>query len=256
MGGNEVNKITREQVDCFVNENIVEFHNKRINILSKLTLKKLVNKNPYLFRAKNINLASELIENSMSAFLSSSEEKVFGDFLEDLAVFISGITMGGHKSASQGIDLEFINDGNHFLVSVKSGTNWGNASQHKKQVEDFQDSVKRIKQSSRSAIPQPVLGICYGKTRTVHHKNGYIQVVGQNFWSLISGNKDLYKEIIEPIGYRAKEHNDNYHKEKSRITNLLTSRFIKEFCYETGEINWPHLVQANSGNFDLDEFSI
>ena len=46
-------------------------------------------KNPYLFKAKNINLASDLIREILDAFLYSSEEKLFGDFLEDLATFIS-----------------------------------------------------------------------------------------------------------------------------------------------------------------------
>lgn len=191
MGGNELNNLSINQVNDFVNENIVEFHNKRVQILSRLTLLKLIDKNPYLFRAKNINLASELIDNTMTAFLSSSEEKVFGDFLENLAIFIASSTVGGHKSSAQGIDLEFILDRNHYLVSIKSGANWGNSSQHKKLVDDFKDAVKRIKQSSQHATPQPTLGICYGKNKTTHHRNGYIQIVGQNFWTLISGNKRL-----------------------------------------------------------------
>ncbi|MCP4361921.1 MAG: hypothetical protein GY796_28245, partial [Chloroflexi bacterium] len=39
---------------------------------------------------------------------------------------------------------------------------------------------------------------------------GYLKVVGQNFWYLISENKDLYTDIIEPIGYRAKQHNEAF----------------------------------------------
>ena len=254
MGVYKVNTISQVQVIEFVNSNITDFHGKRLQILSKLTLHKLIDKNPYLFRAKNINLASELIENTMSAFLSSSEEKVFGDFLEDLAIFIAGITVNGHKSSAQGIDLEFINESNHYLVSIKSGVNWGNSSQHKKMVEDFNNAVKRIKQSPHHANPQPTLGICYGKNKTTRHKNGYIHIVGQNFWTLISGNIELYKEIIEPLGYRAKEHNEHYEHEKARISNVLTARFIQEFCNSKGEIDWPQLVQANSGNYDLDKF--
>jgi hypothetical protein len=252
----KMNSISMDKVNEFVNERVVEFHNKRIQILLKLTLPKLIDKNPYLFRAKNINLASELIENTMSAFLSSSEEKVFGDFLEDLAIYIASITVGGHKSSAQGIDLEFINENTHFLISIKSGANWGNSSQHKKMEDDFKDASRRIKQSSHNVNPQPTLGICYGKNRTIHHKNGYLKIVGQNFWTLISGYKELYKEIIEPIGYHAKEHNSYYENEKGRISNLLTAKFVDEFCNVRGEIDWPKLVQANSGNYDLDGFNI
>lgn len=47
----------------WVNENIGEFHQKKIRALKNLTLRKLLKKkNPYLFRVKNITLAQELIE--------------------------------------------------------------------------------------------------------------------------------------------------------------------------------------------------
>jgi hypothetical protein len=97
-----MNLLNLDEVSKYVNDNIVQFHNKRISILTRLSLNKLLKKNPYLFRAKDITKASDLIDGTMSAFLSSSEEKVFGDFLEDLAIFIASKTTGGHKSASQG----------------------------------------------------------------------------------------------------------------------------------------------------------
>ncbi len=243
-------------VEDYVNTHITGFHEKRLQILANLTLNRLIDKNPYLFRAKNILIASELISNTLAAFLSSSEEKIFGDFLEDLAVFIAGLTVGGHKSSAQGIDLEFLRGSKHYLVSIKSGENWGNSSQHKKMVDDFQVSAKRIRQSSQHLEPQPTLGICYGRRRTSFHKLGYLCVVGQNFWSLISDNKELYTEIIEPLGFRAKEHNDNFEKERAKITNLLTIQFIERFCNSQGEINWVELVKSNSGNYDLDKYQL
>ena len=51
---NEVNK--------FVNENIVDFHKKRINSLEQLQLVKLLRKNPYLFKAKNVQTAGGVDE--------------------------------------------------------------------------------------------------------------------------------------------------------------------------------------------------
>ena len=82
-------------VNAFVNENILDFHQKRIKSLESLTLDKLLKKNPYLFKAKNILTASELVRGLLEAFLSSSEEKLFGDFLEDLAIFIASQTGSG-----------------------------------------------------------------------------------------------------------------------------------------------------------------
>ncbi|MEA3327354.1 MAG: PmeII family type II restriction endonuclease [Chloroflexota bacterium] len=234
----------------FVNENIVDFHERRINSLESLNLNKLLRKNPYLFKAKNISTANELITGLLNAFLSSSEEKLFGDFLEELAIFIAGKTYNGHKSSATGVDLEFFKDEVHYIVSIKSGTNWGNSSQHKKLEQDLANAVKRIQQSHHSLNVRAALGICYGNTRTsILH--GYLKVVGQNFWYLISDNKELYKEIIEPIGYRAKEHNDVFFIEKNRVVNRFSKAFLEEYCFENGDINWDRLVEFNSGNFDL-----
>ena len=113
------------EVTQYVNTNIVAFHQTRLQSLENLSLERLLAKNPYLFKAKNLVIAGELIASLMEAFLSSSEEKIFGDFLEGLAIFIAERTCDGHKSAAQGVDLEFIENDTHYIVSIKSGTNWG-----------------------------------------------------------------------------------------------------------------------------------
>ncbi len=241
------------EVCDFVNENIDDFHNRRISSLENLDLHKLLKKNPYLFKAKNITTAGDLISGLLDAFLSSSEEKLFGDFLEELAIFVAGKTYQGHKSSAQGVDLEFFRDNIHYVVSIKSGTNWGNSSQHKKLEEDLRNAIKRIKQSHHALNVQAVLGICYGKTKT-NYLHGYLKVVGQNFWYLISDDINFYQEIIEPIGYRAKEHNDLFYEKKSKVVNRFTKKFLDEFCMPDGAINWFKLVEFNSGNFDMNDY--
>ena len=241
-------------VEGFVNDNIVDFHNRRLQSLEKLKLSRLLEKNPYLFKAKNVTTASELIDGFLDAFLSSSEEKLFGDFLEDLAVFIVQQTAGGHKSVAQGIDLEFLNNDTHYVVSIKSGPNWGNSSQQSKLAEDLRNAVRRVRQSNQAVNVQPVLGICYGKTRTDHHPRGYLKVVGQNFWYLISEDKNLYSDIIHPIGHRAQEHNERFACEKGKLTNRLTRAFMDDYCEQSGAIDWLRLVRSISGNFDMHKF--
>lgn len=117
----------------------------------------------------------------------------------------------------------------------------------------MKNAVARVKQSKRGANVQPVLGICYGKTKTSYLR-GYLKVVGQNFWYLISEDKDLYTDIVEPIGYKAKEHNESFLREKGKVVNRFTKLFIDEFCDPSGAIDWVKLVKFNSGNYDLDEF--
>ncbi len=248
-----MNTIDLDAINAYVNKNIVDFHLRRIKSLEEMTLNKLIKKNPYLFKAKNIETANELISGLLDAYLSSSEEKLFGDFLEGLAVFIAGQTCNGHKSTAPGVDLEFFNAGIHYIVSIKSGTNWGNSGQQEDLENNLKNAVVRVKQSKRGINVQPVLGICYGRTKTSYVR-GYLKVVGQNFWYLISEDLNLYTDIIEPIGYRAKKHNDDFFKEKCRVINLFTKAFIDEYCDDQGNIDWVKVVEFNSGNYDINKF--
>jgi len=239
------------ELNDYVNTSIEFFHKSRISMISGLKLNNLISKNPYLFRAKNITLASELIESTLNAFLSSSEEKMFGDFLENLALFVAKKCVSAHKSTAQGIDLEFDKDGIYYIISVKSGPRWGNSSQLKKLSEDLIVAAIRLKQSSHVKSVQKILGICYGKTKDRQMKAGYKKIMGQSFWTFISNDPNLYIDIIEPVGYRARYHDEEFNREKAKIVNLLTKEFIEKFCDINGNIDWKKLIKANSGNLNL-----
>ncbi len=59
-----------DEVKEFVEENIGEFHKKRIERLGQLKLYNILKrKNPYLFRAKDILTAQELVESILDAYL-------------------------------------------------------------------------------------------------------------------------------------------------------------------------------------------
>lgn len=249
-----MNPLNFDEIRQYVNENIDEFHARRIQSLKHLKLERLLAKNPYLLKAKSVMTADEVVTNALEAFLSSSEEKHFGSFLEELAIFIAQRTCNGHKSTAPGIDLELFKGDVHYVISVKSGINWGNSSQQRQLEQNLRDAVVRVQQSRRGSNVRPVLGICYGKTKTSYVR-GYLKVVGQNFWYLISENRNLYAEIVEPIGYRSEEHNQAFFIERSQTIDRLTTSFRSRFCDEaTGSIDWIRLVQFNSGNYDLDNF--
>jgi len=233
----------------FANDNIVVFHNARLERLKAIKLHEVLRKkNPYLFKAKNINTASELVEGILNAFISSSEEKMFGDFLEKLAIHVCEKVYNGSSSSATGIDLEFERNGTRFIVAIKSGTNWGNSSQYTALKNDFLKAKKVLSQKGKFKNIQPVLGMCYGRLKT-SDTGLYIKIAGQNFWFFISGNKELYTDIIKPIGYKAKQHNERYEKERARVYNKFTQEFLNEFCKD-GVIDWEALVRFNSGNYD------
>ena len=81
-----------------------------------------------------------------------------------------------------------------------------------------------------------------------------MKVVGQNFWYRTSKDEDLCTDIVEPIGYRAREHNETFYAERGQVVNRFTRQFIERFCDSSGAIAWVKLVEFNSGNYDLDKF--
>jgi hypothetical protein len=239
-------KINLNDVVNFVEENIGEFHGRRVDSLQSLKLTQVLKrKNPYLFKAKNINDAHDLVKLILDAHLSSQEETVFGEFLEKLAIFVCGKVFGGKKSSAEGIDLEFTQGNIIYIVAVKSGPNWGNSSQIKRMVDNFKQAKRILRTSNNKANVQAVNGCCYGRDNKPD-KVDYLKLCGQEFWEFISGNDRLFVDIVEPLGYRAKERNEEFYAEYSRILNLFTQEFMDEFCVD-GRIDWDKLVRFNSG---------
>jgi len=239
-------QIENSDVIIYVEKNISTFHIKRLQNLEELKLSKILKrKNPYLFKAKNILTAQDLVKTLLDAHLSSQEETIFGEFLEGLAIFICEKVFDGKKSAAEGIDLEFRRDNKTYIISIKSGPNWGNSRQIKKMKDDF-NKVKRILRTNNPDIHViAVNGCCYGKDNNPD-KGDYHKLCGQRFWEFISGNGDLYTEIIEPLGHKAKERNEEFLESYAQIINKFTLEFMEQFC-SNGKINWNKLVKFNSG---------
>jgi hypothetical protein len=232
----------------YVEQHIPEFHKKRIEKLTRLQLKEVLRrKNPYLFKVKNIITAGDFVKTILEAFLSSQEESLFGGFLEELAVYVCGHVYDGKKSSSEGIDLEFEKESVKYIVSIKSGPNWGNSSQIKRMIDNFK-KAKRIlgTNTSASANVIAVNGCCYGKDNSPD-KGDYLKLCGQRFWQFVSGNDTLYTELIEPLGHKTKEKNEQFLTEYSKVINKFTFDFIEMFCDVSGAILWEKVVQFNSG---------
>lgn len=239
----------KEQLKAFVEQQIPEFHRRRLEKLKKLKLKEVLRrKNPYLFKAKNLSIAGDLVRSLLDAYLSSQEETLFGEFLEQLAIRVCEIQFSGRKSGIKGIDLEFESDGVLYVVSIKSGPNWGNASQIEKMEGYFQTARKTLSTNAKPRFVEFVNGCCYGRQRD-NNRGNYRKLCGQAFWELISGEPNLYTEIVEPIGYKAKEKNDDFFQQYAIVINKFTDQFSSEFC-TTGSINWTELVKFNSGRAD------
>lgn len=245
-----MNRTILNDVRIFVEQNIGDFHSRRLQTVEKIQLKKLLlSKNPYLYRAKNVNTAGEIVEGITSAFLSSSEEGVFGNWLERLAIFVNDAVYSGRKAGIDGIDLDFDKNGNRYLVSIKSGPNWGNDSQVRKMCDQFDTARKRLSTSGSLVSLICVNGCCYGRSRQnteYKSKGNYYKVCGQRFWELISGDPDLFISIIEPLGFQATLKNQDFKNAYDNLVNRLTREFLNDFCKTDGSIDWQKLLEFNS----------
>ena len=238
----------------FINDNISNFHQNRLVSLNKLKLTDVLKrKNLYLYKAKNIQTSEELIKSITDAYLSSQEETVFGEFLEKLAIFVSQECKKGFKSGIEGIDLEVIDDENkiRYIISIKSGPNWGNSSQIKKMTDYFSKAKKVLKTQNSSSLTQIIAinGCCYGKDKQQYKPNGdYYKLCGQAFWEFISKEEDFYLSIIEPLGYKAKEKNEDFDTEYAKVINKFSREFLNTYFLEDGSIDWVKIVKLNSEN--------
>lgn len=237
------------EVVRFIEEHIgPEFHDKKLAKLKALTLENILRrKNPYLFKAKRTLTANDFIKAILDATVSSGEETVFGNFLEMVAIHVCQQVFGGRKSGTRGIDLDFEDGSDKYLISIKSGPNWGNANQIKAMVRNFQDAKKTLYTSGggKNLNIKFIEGCCYGRDNACE-KGTHQKLCGQRFWELISGGSiTLYTDIIEPIGHLAKEKNEALDEIYTAKLNSFTAQFVTRFC-QNGLIDWMKLVEYNS----------
>lgn len=239
-------KLNLDDVRKYVEDNIGQFHKQRIESLKTLKLTDVLKrKNPYLFKAKNVLTSEEIVKGIVDAHISSSEETILGDWLEGLAIFINEKVYGGKKSGIKGVDLEFDKDGVRYIVNIKSGPNWGNSSQIPDMVESFKKAKKTLRTSNSKLNVVAINGCCYGRNKNAD-KGDYFKYCGQRFWEFISGDENLYIDIIEPLGYKAKEKNNENLESYAQMINKFTLEFGKDFCTTGGKINWEKLVEFSS----------
>lgn len=240
-----MNPLKMSDVVSYVEENIGMFHSRRLEKLTELKLREVIKrKNPYLYKAKNILIAYEFVKSILDAYLSSQEEGLFGNFLEGLAVFINREVYNGHKSTAAGIDLEFDKENTRYIVSIKSGPNWGNSQQVKRMRDNFKTAARTLRTSNSKLNVVAVNGCCYGIDKTPD-KGDYYKYCGQLFWDFISGNENLYTDIIEPLGHNAKTKNDEFLEAYTQLVNKFEFEFMQEFCID-GKIDWTRIVKINS----------
>ncbi len=244
--------VASEVVAKYILEHVdEEFHLKKRKKIESLKLENITKrKNPYLFKAKGMEDAGKLIRSIMEATVSSGEETIFGKFLEQVVIYTCEQAFQGRKSSAEGLDLEFEHGNTKYLISVKSGPNWGNSSQINKMRQNFLKASKTLKTSGGLKFCHIVCveGCCYG-CESNPEKGNHLKLCGQEFWNFVShGNKELYRDIIEPFGHDAKIRSKEIVNMIERKLNLFTVEFVKHYCAPDGRIDWDKLLENNSGS--------
>ena len=226
------------------------FYKIRLEKLNALNLNLILKrKNPYLFKAKNIETSGDFIKYILDSFLSSQEETIFGNLLEALAIFICEKIYKGHKAEEgvlKSVDLEFIRDNKYYIVGIKSGPNWGN----KDQVDRMKGNFKAAKVILRKRGIKNIIainGCIYGKNSRPFKENNdteqnYYKICGQEFWELISGDNELYKQIILPLDKEAKKRSGHFKETYSSKSNEMIKDFSANFLTKKGLIDWEKII--------------
>jgi site-specific DNA-methyltransferase (cytosine-N4-specific) len=237
----------QEYYDYLAEHVITPFYNIRLNNLNSLHLTSILKrKNPYLFKAKNIELAGELVKSIVDAFLSSQEETIFGNLLEGFAIHVSKILYGGFKSELKSVDLEFERDNVYHIVGIKSGTNWGNSDQIAKMRDNFKLAKELLREKGATNEIIAVNGCIYGRDRVPLKRHTdpdkqYFKYAGQEFWRFISGDDNLYREIITPIDKEARQKDEVFKKAYAAKINEMTQDFMAHFI-SNNQVDWGRLV--------------
>ena len=229
-----------DQLEDLINRCLQDFYERRLQKMRELKLRVFLRrKNPYLFRALGIQKASEIVERVLADYISASDETIFGDaFFEPIA----RIASGGKTSDAEGLDFVIDSQERITAVALKSGPNIYNASQKKRQSQEFLAVRSRLYKLHKQF--DPILGHAYGRLKTEPTKDRvYRDRSGQAFWAEITGDSAFYLKLINLMKDTPTKHKREYTSAWDAAINRFTAEFIKDFCFSNGSIDWEKLVR-------------
>jgi hypothetical protein len=229
-----------EKLESLMSKGLLDFYERRLQKVKELKLRSFLRrKNPYLFRALGIQKASEIVERLLADYIGASDETIFGDaFFEPIA----RIASGGKTSDAEGVDFVVESEDRIVAVALKSGPYPYNASQKKRQSQEFLAVRSRLYKLHKQF--DPILGHAYGRVRSRESKNlVYRDTSGQSFWQEITGDPDFYLKLVRLMKDEPAKHREEYAPAWDAAINRFTAEFIKDFCFPDGGVDWEKLVR-------------
>lgn len=244
-------KLNYEKLNIFIASDVIKpFYEIRLTRLESARLSDISKrKNPYLFKAKNIETAGDLAKSTLDAFLSSQEETIFGDLMENLAIRVCHEVFKGKKAEEgkyKSVDLIFDRDKKTYIVGIKSGPNWGNSDQVNTMKRNLKIAKKMLRAELKKNNIVSVNGCIYGQDNNPHKVNkdpdlSYYKICGQPFWELISGDDQLYKKIIQPLDKEAKKRDEVFKELYVKKINEMTKDVVELF-YTKDTLDWDKII--------------
>ncbi len=233
------NLVSDKELEELLADCLEDFFKIKLHILREFNLRKsLRNLNPYLLKVYGNQNASEIVEELMKSYTNASDETIFGDaFFEPIA----RIASGGKVSDAEGVDFVIETGERITAIALKSGPNIYNASQKKRQSQEFNAVRSRLYKLHKQF--DPILGHAYGRLKTEPTKDrSYRDLSGQAFWAEITGDKDFYLRLITLMKDTPAKYKREYISTWDAAINRFTAEFIKDFCFSDGNIDWEQLV--------------
>jgi len=250
-------KLNYDKLNAFIASDVMNpFYEIRLEKLKKANLALISKrKNPYLFKAKNIETAGDLAKGILDAFLSSQEETIFGELMKNLAIHVCHTVFDGEKAEEgkyRSVDLIFERNNKLYIVGIKSGPHWGNSDQ----INTLKRNLKVAKKLLRAELGKTniisINGCIYGKDSSPHKVNkdpdlSYYKFCGQAFWELVSGDDQLYKEIIKPLDKESKKWDEIFRESYTKKVNEMTKDVVNLF-YTKDTLDWEKIIDYVSKN--------
>jgi len=228
------------ELEALISRCLRDFYERRLQKVRELKLGAFLRrKNPYLFRALGIEKASEIVERLLADYIGASDETIFGDaFFEPIA----RIASGGKVSDAEGVDFVIETEDRITAVALKSGPNIYNASQKKRQSQEFNAVRSRLYKLNKQF--DPILGHAYGRLKTEPTKDrSYRDRSGQAFWTEITGDDEFYLKLANLMKDEPAKHRREYTSAWDAAVNRFTAEFIEDYCFSDGSIDWEKLVR-------------
>lgn len=250
--------IEGKKLEAKVAELLGNFYDRRRGKLADLKMVSILKrKNPYLYRARGVSSAAEIIREILEAFITSSDEGIFGNvFFEPLAKWAAQVAAEGTAGkvvtvgAAEGVDVTIEEAVCYTAIAVKSGTNIFNSQSRKRQLQDFEALRKRLQKLDKRF--DAVIGYGYGrKQKRASSSSVVLELAGQQFWQALTGEPDFYVRFLTLMRDLPQTHAPLFRQELGRAENRLVKEFLFHFSDNEGQIDWPKLAAFNSGTQSL-----